>query len=196
MTEIDFTSDIQKELAASAEVKLAVALTLPDCISRACNMIVDTFQHGGKILLVGNGGSAADAQHIAADFTGKFRKERPGLPALALHTDTSILTALANDYKYPEVFKRILESISKPEDLLIALSTSGNSQNILEAATTAKILGIKTIGLTGQDGGKLAELVNIAIRVPSTITSHIQESHIAIGHYFCKAAEDTLFKNE
>ncbi len=167
---------------------------VPD-IEKGCKLVEETISGNYKILLAGNGGSAADAQHIAAEFTGRFVKERKPLPAIALTTDTSALTAIANDYGYDQVFNRQLQALAKPGDLFIGISTSGNSKSIINCFITAKTLGLKTIGLSGRDGGKMNELCDLNIVIPSNITANIQEMHILIGHIFCKAA-DQLFNNE
>lgn len=142
-------------------------------------------QMGGKILLMGNGGSAADAQHIAAELVGRYLRERPGLPAMALTTDTSILTAVANDYGYNAVFSRQVEALARADDVVVGYSTSGNSDNVFEAMRLAKNKGCTTVALTGQSGGKLKGLVDICLCVPSMSTPRIQEAHAFIGHMLC-----------
>jgi D-sedoheptulose 7-phosphate isomerase len=142
-----------------------------------------------KVLLCGNGGSAADAQHLAAEFVGRFQKERGPLPALALHTDTSALTSIANDYGFEEVYARQVEAHGRPGDVLIALSTSGNSPNVLRAAERARAHSILVVGMTGSQGGELRALSDVWIGVPSDVTARIQECHILIGHALCEAAE-------
>lgn len=159
-------------------------------IEYACGLITETIKSGNSVFLAGNGGSAADAQHIAAELTGRFVKERKPLPGLALTTDTSALTAIANDYSYDVVFSRQLEAFAKPGDLFIGISTSGNSQSILNAINYAAGAGCKTIGLTGKDGGKMAGACDVTIVVPSNITARIQECHIIIGHILCKAVDE------
>lgn len=151
-----------------------------------------TVSEGGKILLCGNGGSASDCQHIAAELTGRFVKERKPLPAIALTTDTSALTAIANDYGYREVFVRQLEALANTGDTLIAISTSGNSENIINAVALAKKKALRVIGLLGRDGGKLKDLCDISIVVPSDSTPRIQEAHILIGHTICEGIETSL----
>jgi D-sedoheptulose 7-phosphate isomerase len=159
-------------------------------ITLACNLIADTINSGNKIFLAGNGGSAADAQHIAAELTGRFVKERKPLPGIALTTDTSALTAIANDYGYEHVFSRQLEAFAQPDDLFIGISTSGNSKGILNAFDSAKKAGCKTMGLSGRDGGQMNDKCDINIVVPSNTTARIQEMHILIGHILCKAVDD------
>ena len=154
------------------------------------NLCRASLRQGGKILFMGNGGSAADAQHLAAEFVGRFVKERRGLPAIALTTDTSILTAVSNDYGYDKVFTRQVEALVRPGDLVVGLSTSGNSPNVVNALTRAQQLGAATVGLTGSGGGCMAALCDICIKVPSTITARIQEAHILIGHMACAAVDE------
>lgn len=159
-------------------------------IETACNMMTSTLKSGNKVLFAGNGGSAADAQHLAAELTGRFVKERQALPGIALTVDTSALTAIANDYHYDRVFSRQVEAFARPGDLFIGISTSGNSQGILNAFETATKLGCKTLGLSGRDGGKMNGLCDLNIVVPSNATARIQEMHILIGHIMCQAVDD------
>jgi D-sedoheptulose 7-phosphate isomerase len=144
---------------------------------------------GGKVLFFGNGGSAADAQHLAAEFVGRFVRERAGLPAIALTTDSSILTAVGNDYGFEQVFARQIHALGRPGDVAVAISTSGNSANVLEGVKEARKRKLKTIGLTGKDGCALAQQSDVAITIPSTSTARIQECHIAIGHLFCELVD-------
>lgn len=196
MAKIDpnYRQTAQTRLLESAEVKKNVATECLDSIFRAAQLIVDTFENGGKVMICGNGGSAADSQHMAGEFICILNKgfERPGLPAIALTTDTSILTAHANDLGFEQIFKRQVNTLGKPGDLLVAISTSGNSSNILVAAEAAKLAQIKLICLTGE-GGKLKDLADVAISVPSTMTQYIQESHIAIEHILCELVEHHFF---
>jgi D-sedoheptulose 7-phosphate isomerase len=157
---------------------------LPEIIN-AAEICLTSLKKGGKILLCGNGGSAADSQHIAAELIGKFKKERIPLPAIALTTDTSVLTAIGNDYEFKFVFSRQIEALAKKEDILIAISTSGNSKNVINAIKSAKKIGCKIITLTGKDGGKMKNLGNVNIVIPSNETPRIQEMHIMIGHMIC-----------
>ena len=159
-------------------------------IETACGVIVSVLKDGKKVLIAGNGGSAADAQHIAAELSGRFVKERKALPGIALTVDTSALTAIANDYGYNHVFARQVEALAQPGDLFIGISTSGNSQGILNAFETAGKIGCKTLGLSGRDGGKMTGLCDLNIIVPSDVTARIQEMHILIGHILCKAVDD------
>ncbi len=159
-------------------------------IEEASKLAIETLQNGNKILLCGNGGSAADAQHIAAELTGRYKSERRGLPGIALTTDTSALTAIGNDYGYERVFDRQVEALANKGDLLIGISTSGNSANIISAFTVAKEMGCQCIGMSGRDGGKMNEVCDINLVVPSNDTPRIQEMHILIGHTVCQAIDD------
>lgn len=184
-------------LSESAEVKRLVAAQCLDSIVSAAELIADAFRSGAKILLCGNGGSAADCQHMAAEFVSILRRdfERPGLPAIALTTDTSFLTAYANDFGYEGVFARQVEALGKPGDLLVGISTSGNSANVIRAVESARRIGMRTIALTGR-GGRLPEIADVAVSVPSTDTQHIQEAHLAIEHVICELVERQLFQRE
>lgn len=165
-------------------------------VEKAGEVCVGALKAGGKILLAGNGGSAADAQHISAELVSRLNYDRPGLCALALTTDTSALTAIGNDYGYEYVFARQVEAVGRKGDVLIAISTSGNSPNILAALAAARKAGIATVGLTGQSGGKMAPLCDIALKIPSGCTPNVQECHIMFGHIICQIIEDTLFGKE
>jgi D-sedoheptulose 7-phosphate isomerase len=162
-------------------------------IESIVNKITNCYQNGGKVLFCGNGGSAADAQHLAAELSGRFYYDRDPLHAEALHVNTSYLTAVANDYSYDEVYARLIKAMGRKGDVLIGLSTSGNSGNILRAMTQAKESGMSTIGLTGETGGKMKELCDLLVKVPSNDTPRIQESHILIGHIICELVEAKLF---
>lgn len=175
---------ITEELNESADIKKATAKLLYSEIKEVCKLIIMSVKKGGKILLIGNGGSAADAQHIAADFVGKFRYE-VSIPALALTTDTSILTALSNDYDFKLVFSKQIESLGNKNDILIAISTSGSSKNILEALKSAKKNKITTIALTGQNKTDIQKYTQICLKIPSKDVARIQETHICIGHIIC-----------
>ena len=168
---------------------------LIDTISKIADMCIDAFKRGNKVMLAGNGGSAADSQHIAAEFVSRFRFDRPGLPSIALTTDTSMLTAIGNDYGYESLFSRQLEANGRSGDIFIGLTTSGNSANIIKAAESCKDLKIMSVGLLGHDGGKAKNLFEEALCVPSNSTALVQESHIMIGHIICGFVEDTLFAN-
>ena len=190
------TSLIVQRLRESGELKKRLADEQAEAIGRATQAIVTALAGGGKVMLFGNGGSAADAQHIAAEFVGRFARERTPLPALALTTDTSVLTALSNDYGFEHVFARQVQALGRPGDVAVAISTSGRSPNVLAGVQVAREIGLTTIGLTGGDGGELARLVDIPIVVPSTDTARIQECHITIGHIFCEAVEMALEAGE
>ncbi|MCI4624403.1 MAG: D-sedoheptulose 7-phosphate isomerase [Candidatus Magnetoovum sp. WYHC-5] len=173
----------------SIEEHIQIASTLKDMsglIDVVGNKAVEALKNGNKILLAGNGGSAADSQHIAAELVGRFRKERQGLPAIALTTDTSIITAMANDYGYDRIFERQIEALAKEGDIFICISTSGKSPNLLLAALYAKKMGVYTVGLLGKSGGELKDNVDLPIIVKSNNTPRIQECHILIGHIVCE----------
>ena len=161
-------------------------------IAEVAKLIIQAYKKGNKLLLCGNGGSAADAQHIAAELVGRFKKERKGLPAIALTTNTSIITAVANDYGYDLLFVRQVEAIGIKGDILIGISTSGNSSNIIKAVETANFKGLKTIGFLGSDGGRLKDLVYLPIIVPFKGSDRVQEVHILIGHILCSLIESYL----
>ena len=163
-----------------------------DLVAAAAEIVVTALGSGGKVLFCGNGGSAADSQHLAAELMGRYARDRKPLPALALTADTSALTAIGNDYGYAEVFARQLKGIGAKGDVLVALSTSGNSENVLRAVKVAKAMGIRTIALTGQGGGKLGRLSDLCIAAPSEVTGEIQEMHIVIGHLICALAEEAI----
>lgn len=181
---------VREELNSHLQTIQKVIELLSDDIESACGLITAVIKGNHKVLLAGNGGSAADAQHIAAELSGRFVKERRALPGIALTTDTSALTAIANDYGYEHVFSRQLEAIAQPGDLFIGISTSGNSQGILNALHSAKNMGCKTLGLSGRGGGKMNGLCDLNIVVPSDITARIQEMHILIGHIMCTAVDE------
>lgn len=167
--------------------------TLIANIQQASDTCVNTFTNNGKVLLCGNGGSASDAQHIAAELSGRFYYDRDPLYAEALHVNTSFVTAVANDYSYDEIYARMLKAAGKQGDVLIGLSTSGNSKNVVRAFEQAKLLGMKTIAFTGASGGKLAALADICLNMPSDDTPRIQEAHILTGHIICEIIEQTIF---
>lgn len=183
---------IAESLRLGAEVRLAVIKTSIQKIVHTAELITTCLQRGGKLMLFGNGGSAADAQHLAAEFVGRFARDRAPIPALALTTDTSALTAIANDFGFEQVFARQVIALGCPGDVVLAISTSGKSPNVLYGVQAARERGITTIGLTGGDGGQLANLADYVIVVPSRTTAHIQETHIAIGHALCEAIEQAL----
>ncbi|MCS7152807.1 MAG: D-sedoheptulose 7-phosphate isomerase [Bacteroidia bacterium] len=162
-------------------------------IEQIATAVIETFQNGGRVFFCGNGGSAADAQHLAAEFTGRYYKDRPPLPAEALHVNTSFLTAVANYYSFAETYARLLRGWGRAGDLLWAMSTSGNSPNVLRALDTARELGMRTVGLTGATGGKMLGRCDYLFRVPSTDTPRIQEIHMLVGHIVCELVERALF---
>lgn len=169
---------------------------LIDVIQKATDAIVNCYRNGGKVLFCGNGGSAADAQHLAAELSGRFGYDRPPLEAEALHVNTSFMTAVANDYSFEVVYARMVEASGKKGDVLVGLSTSGNSVNVISAFETAKSKGLTTIAFTGKSGGKLASLADYLINVPSAETPRIQESHILIGHIICQIVEISIFPRD
>lgn len=183
-----------RELEESARVKKLVAKKSADKIAEASQWVIECFGKGGKVLLFGNGGSAADAQHIATELVCRFQKERKALPALALSTNSSLVTAQTNDLGFETIFSRQIEAWAKKGDIAIAISTSGNSPNILEGVKKAKELGMRTIGFIGKGGGELKNLVDLPLIVPSDDVPRIQEVHITIGHIICHLVEKELFK--
>jgi phosphoheptose isomerase len=192
----DVREVIRKHLVSSAQVKHSASASCVESIASAAKIITDCFKAKGKVLLCGNGGSAADCQHIAAEFISVLRQEfpRPGLPAIALTTDSSILTARGNDFGFDQVFSRQIQALGMSGDVLIAISTSGNSQNVLNAVQQANALGMHTIAFTGGTGGKLVQLSQVSIIAPSDVVQHIQETHIAAAHALCQVVEESIFK--
>ena len=170
--------------------------TLIKPISECALLLIKALRDGRKILVMGNGGSAADAQHFAAELVGRFLTERKALPAIALTTDTSILTAVGNDYGFDEVFKRQVEALVQPGDVLIGISTSGNSANVVRALEAGRAIGATTVGLLGRDGGKMASLVDLELTVPCQSTPHVQEMHLVIIHILCGLVEKALSGQE
>lgn len=184
---IDIQSTINEHLAT---VKLLNPL-IPQ-IQEVADLIVRCLRDGGKVLWMGNGGSAADSQHLAAELVGRYTRERRGLPSIALTTDTSVLTAVGNDYGFDAIFVRQVEALCVSKDVLIGISTSGNSPNILEGIKAARALGAHTVGLAGNDGGRLAAIVDICLTVPASETARIQEAQILLGHIICDWVESEL----
>jgi len=190
-------SYVVQEFQASVAVKQSI-LDDSGFMQQVTDMghrLIDCYEAGNKLLVAGNGGSAADAQHIAAEFVSRFNFDRPGLPALALTTDTSILTAVGNDYGYDQLFRRQIEANGVGGDVFLGISTSGNSPNILQALEAARLKGIMTFGLSGQSGGKMRDLCDYCLCVPSEDTPRIQEAHILIGHTLCAMVELSLFED-
>jgi len=185
-------SVIEKEFQGHLETIKNVMETMSEPLEKASQLAVDTLKAGNKILLFGNGGSAADAQHIAAELTGRYKTERRGLPGIALTTDTSALTAIGNDYGYDRVFDRQVESLASKGDLLIGISTSGNSANVINAFKVGQEIGCKILGLSGRDGGDMNNYCDINLIVPSDDTPRIQEMHILFGHTICQIIDNEL----
>jgi D-sedoheptulose 7-phosphate isomerase len=189
----DIYKNIEDQLLTSASVKKKIYDECSTSIFKAAKLITEVLMEGGKLMFCGNGGSAADSQHLAAEFLVKLNFDRDALPAIALTTDTSILTAAANDFDFTRIFVRQLEALANEKDLLIGISTSGNSGNVIEAINYCKERGIKNIGMTGKSGGQIARLVELAIKVPSNNIQRIQEGHITIGHILVDIVEKNLF---
>lgn len=185
--------DLEIQLQESIDTQKALLLTHLDVIRTIAGVLITAFKNGHRLYLIGNGGSAADAQHIAGELIGRFKMNRPPLPAVALTTDTSVITALANDFGYDTCFTRQVEALASPGDVILALSTSGNSKGILSAVQIARARGAITVGFTGKDGGLLKESVDICLKIPSTNTPRIQECHITVGHILCSMIEKELF---
>ena len=186
---------IADQVKKSYETKQAIYENreLMELIKEVSSKCTEVYKNGNKTLIAGNGGSAADAQHIAGEFVSKFYFDRPGIPSIALTTDTSIITAIGNDYGYEKLFARQIQANGAEGDMFIGISTSGNSANVVEALKECKEKGIITVGLTGEKGGKMAELCDYCIKVPSNETPRIQESHILIGHIICAVVEEAIF---
>jgi D-sedoheptulose 7-phosphate isomerase len=187
---------IQQIARESIEAKRAFFDSHSDKVAHAAEVIIVSIQSGGKVLIFGNGGSAADAQHIAAELVNRLNYDRPPIAAIALTTDTSILTSVGNDSSFDELFERQLRALGRAGDVAIAISTSGDSLNVLRAVEAARELGIKTVGLAGRSGGRLAAAVDVALVVETESTQRIQETHITIGHILCELIEDKLFTHE
>jgi len=183
---------IRKTVAESLELQRAFFLDNEELIARIAREICLALENGNKVLLYGNGGSAADAQHLAAEWVGRFQRERRPMPAVALTTDTSVLTAVGNDYGFEQVFVRQVRALGRKGDIAFALSTSGNSPNVLRATEAAEELGMVTIGLTGRDGGQLASRVRYNLNVPHKLSARIQEVHIMIGHLLCQLTDENM----
>lgn len=182
--------DFQKTIEAHEEAVAKLKATCIPVLEQMAETCRQALKNGHKILLCGNGGSAADSQHIAAEFVGRFVKERQGLPAIAFTTDTSILTAIGNDYGYDEVFRRQVEALGREGDVLIGISTSGNSGNVVKAFEQAKKQGVKTLALTGAKESKMSAMADLTLRVPAPVTARVQECHIMIGHMICEYIDE------
>jgi D-sedoheptulose 7-phosphate isomerase len=187
-------NEITQAFQESADVKLRFIRQNAEALLQVVRMIVKAFKEGNKVLLFGNGGSAADAQHIAAEFVNRFLIDRPSLPAIALTTDTSILTSIANDYAFADVFAKQVKALGREGDVAIGISTSGAAANVIKAIRVARDMGIQTVGLTGKDGGELARIVDLALLVDSPSIPRIQEVHITIGHVVCEMVDRMLFQ--
>lgn len=190
---MDITREIKDHLESHLRVINAIELELTPLIAELATLLVDTFSHGGKLFVMGNGGSAADAQHFAAEIVGRFKMERKALPAIALSTDTSIITAIGNDYGFEKIFSRQIEALAEPGDIALGISTSGNSPNVLQALKLAREKGCRTVGLLGKDGGVIRSACDIALVVASADTPRVQEGHITIIHILCDLLEKTMF---
>jgi D-sedoheptulose 7-phosphate isomerase len=183
---------LRKNIESSIEVHSRLMEACLPAMARAADALIAAYLAGHKALFFGNGGSATDAQHLATEFLGRYMRERRPLPAVALHDNSSAVTAIANDYGYEHVFSRQLQALAVPGDIAVAISTSGNSPSVIEAVTMARAMGIFTIGLTGASGGRLREIVNVPIAAPSDRTPRVQECHILIGHALCDAVEQAI----
>lgn len=186
---------ILKIFEESAQVKVRFAKENADKIIEVVQVIAQAFREGKKVILFGNGGSAMDASHIAAEFVNRFLMERPPLPAIALNTDTAVLTSISNDYDYSQVFSKQLAALGHEGDVVIGISTSGNSPNVLKAIEVAKKNGMRTVVLTGGSGGRLAKLADFTFIVPTKTTPRVQETHITLGHTICQLVDEELFGN-
>ena len=184
--------DIAKHIKEGIEVKQRILDGMLPLIEKAAQVMADCLKQGHKLLFCGNGGSASDSQHLAAEFVGRYEKERPALAAIALTTDTSILTAIGNDYGFERIFERQVEALGKKGDVVVAISTSGNSKNVLKGVEKAKQMGLYTIAFSGGSGGSLASQADLALVIASDKTSRIQESHILIGHILCECVDELL----
>ena len=180
------------DLIEGSNVLRQTAYSLAPNIVTVAEHIINTLQNGGKVLTCGNGGSAADAQHFAAELVGRYRRERPGWSAIALTVDPSVLTSLCNDYGFEQIFARQVQALGRPGDILVSISTSGRSKNVLAAVEAASTLGIRTVGLTGQGTSQLGEIVDHHLPIPSTNTAFIQQAHIAVIHVICELVEERL----
>jgi D-sedoheptulose 7-phosphate isomerase len=194
MREINIKSIVEKSIATKQQI--IDDGTLLKTVAQIADEIVKCYKNGGKVLFCGNGGSAADAQHLAAELSGRFYFDRAPLDAEALHVNSSYVTAVANDYSYNDIYSRYISGVGKKGDVFIGISTSGNSENVLRALNIAKQKGLVTIAMTGATGGKMKPIVDLLLNVPSTDTPRIQESHIMLGHIFCEIIEEKLFGND
>jgi phosphoheptose isomerase len=190
---------IEQHFKDSIETKQQALQTLPESIEAAAQVMITALRNGNKILSCGNGGSAGDAQHFSSELLNRFEMERPGLPAMALTTDSSTLTSIANDYAYNEIFSKQVHALGQPGDILLAISTSGNSANVIAAMEAAHLRKMPIVALTGKNGGDMASLIHshdVEVRVPSQSTARIQESHLVVIHCLCDLIDQTLFSNQ
>ncbi len=191
-----YEEEATRILQASCDAVESARRELPGVVAEVASAILGSFRAGGKVLFCGNGGSAADAQHLAAELAGRLRLDRPGLPALALTVNASVLTAVANDFGYEEIFARQVEAIGRAGDVLVGISTSGASPNVVRALQTARERGIVTVAMVGGAGGSMSALSDITVRVPLKGTQHVQEAHIAVGHAICQIVEAEMFPQQ
>lgn len=183
---------IRDILLESIQVKEELLRTSVGKIKEISDLLIEALRKNGKVIIFGNGGSASDSQHIAAELVGRFKKDRKGLPAIALTTNTSILTAIANDYGYEAVFAKQIEALGGKNDVAIGISTSGKAKNVAAGIRQAKKMGLKAVALTGADGGEVVKLADISLVIPSSVTARVQEAHITVGHIICELAEEAL----
>lgn len=188
----DAAAEVERQLDELADTARRAGAELAGSVARVAERVLETFEAGGKLLFCGNGGSAADAQHLAAEYVVRFSRERRPLPALALTTDTSVLTAGGNDYGYTSVFRRQVEALARPGDLLLLHSTSGDSENLVEAARAARAAGVGTVAFLAKGGGRLRALVDEAVVVPTDVTARAQEIHLALGHAVCDLVDEAV----
>jgi len=196
MREVSMRERIKDILLESIQVKEAILRSQIDSILGIAKLMIDCLRKDGKVIVFGNGGSASDSQHIAAELVGRFKKDRSALAGIALTTNTSILTSLANDYGYDVVFSRQIEALGKKNDIVLGISTSGKAKNVVLGIKQAKKMGIKTVALSGGDGGEIAKLADVSLVVPSKITARIQEAHITIAHIICEMIEQELCQEQ
>lgn len=192
----DKIAHIKQHFTDSIQTKITAADSLPDVISKAADIMIQALLSGNKIMSCGNGGSAADAQHLSSELLNRYSRERPSLPGIALTTDASTVTSIANDYSYDEIFSKQVNGLGKEGDVLFAISTSGNSKNVCLAIEAAHNRNIKVIALTGKDGGQMAPLLlddDVEIRIPADVTARIQETHLLVLHILCDLIDETLF---
>lgn len=198
MQQIQLYMSVERALKESIALKKTVLEhpSITNDLNILAQKVVDSFKNGGRVYFCGNGGSAADAQHLAAELSGRYYYDRPPLAAEALHVNTSYLTAVANDYSYDEIYARLFIAFGQPADVLIGLSTSGNSKNVIRAFEEANKKGVLTVGFTGESGGKMKEVADMIFKIPSTDTPRIQEVHMLLGHSLCEIVEQKMFPKD